>query len=142
MFIRQSKGPGTDIHHLRPTDVQANSSRGNLDFDNGDSPVAGCNGCFKDSDSFKPPNRVKGDVARILLYMATRYEAGDKVDFELNDKVNNGTAPYHGKLPVLLQRHKQDPVDEYEKRRNEKLYEIQGNRNPFIDHPEWVEKIW
>ena len=74
--------------------------------------------------------------------MATRYEAGDKVDLELNDKVNNGTAPYHGKLSVLLQWHKQDPVDEYEKQRNEKIYEIQGNRNPFIDHPEWVEKIW
>ncbi|MED3802365.1 endonuclease [Lysinibacillus xylanilyticus] len=137
-----SNGPGTDIHHLRPTDVQVNSSRGNLDFDNGGSPVAGCNGCLKDSDSFEPPNRVKGDVARILLYMATRYEAGDKVDLELNDKVNNGTAPYHGKLSVLLQWHKQDPVDEYEKRRNERIYEIQGNRNPFIDHPEWVEKIW
>jgi len=137
-----SNGPGTDIHHLRPTDVQVNSSRGNLDFDNGGSPVAGCNGCLKDSDSFEPPNGVKGDVARILLYMATRYEAGDKVDLELNDKVNNGTAPYHGKLSVLLQWHKQDPVDEYEKRRNERIYEIQGNRNPFIDHPEFVEKIW
>ena len=137
-----SKGPGTDIHHLRATDVQVNGSRGNLDFDNGGSPVAGCNGCLKDSDSFEPPNRVKGDVARILLYMATRYEAGDKVDLELNDKVNNGTAPYHGKLSVLLQWHKQDPVDEYEKRRNERIYEIQGNRNPFIDHPEFVEKIW
>jgi len=104
--------------------------------------VAGCNGCLKDSDSFEPPNGVKGDVARILLYMSTRYEAGDKVDLELNDKVNNGTAPYHGKLSVLLQWHKQDPVDEYEKRRNERIYEIQGNRNPFIDHPEFVEKIW
>lgn len=137
-----SQGPGTDIHHLRPTDVQVNSARGNLDFDNGGSPVAGCNGCLKDADSFEPPNRVKGDVARILFYMATRYELGDKVDLELNDKVNNGTAPYHGKLSVLLQWHLQDPVDDYEKRRNERIYEIQGNRNPFIDHPEWVETIY
>lgn len=137
-----SNGPGTDIHHLRPTDVQVNSSRGNLDFDNGGSPVAGCNGCLKDSDSFEPPNRVKGDVARMLFYMATRYEAGDKVNLELNEKVNNGTAPYHGKLSVLLQWHKQDPVDNYEKQRNNRIYEVQGNRNPFIDHPEWVEMIW
>ncbi|WP_172954347.1 endonuclease [Solibacillus sp. R5-41] len=137
-----SKGPGTDIHHLRPTDVQVNGSRGNLDFDKGGSPVAGCDGCLKDSDSFEPPNRVKGDVARILFYMATRYEAGDKVDLELNDKVNNGKAPYHGKLSVLLQWHQQDPVDEIEKQRNERIYEIQGNRNPFIDHPEWVKLIW
>lgn len=137
-----NNGPGTDIHHLRPTDVQVNSSRGNLDFDNGGSPVAGCNGCLKDSDSFEPPNRVKGDVARMLFYMATRYEEGDKVDLELNEKVNNGTAPFHGKLSVLLQWHKQDPVDEYEKQRNNRIYEVQGNRNPFIDHPEWVEMIW
>ncbi|MFJ7408919.1 MULTISPECIES: endonuclease [unclassified Lysinibacillus] len=137
-----SKGPGTDIHHLRPTDVSVNSSRGNLDFDNGGSPVSGCNGCLKDSDSFEPPNNVKGDVARILFYMATRYEPGDKVDLELNEKVNNGTAPNHGKLSVLLQWHQQDPVDEFEKRRNDRIYEVQGNRNPFIDHPEWVETIY
>ena len=93
-----SKGPGTDIHHLRPTDVQVNSLRGNLDFDNGGSAVKGCDGCFKTANSFEPPDNVKGDVARILFYMATRYEKGDKVDLELNDKLNNGSDPYHGKL--------------------------------------------
>ncbi|WP_176142062.1 endonuclease [Solibacillus isronensis] len=137
-----SNGPGTDIHHLRPTDVQVNSSRGNLDFDEGGSAVTGCSGCFKDSDSFEPPNEVKGDVARILFYMATRYEKGDRVDLELNEKVNNGSNPYHGKLSILLKWHKQDPVSEFEKKRNEKIFEWQGNRNPFIDHPEWVELIW
>ncbi|MEK4228387.1 endonuclease [Solibacillus sp. FSL H8-0538] len=137
-----SKGPGTDIHHLRPTDVQVNSSRSNLDFDNGGSPVNGCNGCYKDSDSFEPPNRVKGDVARILFYMATRYEAGDSVDLELNDRVNNGSIPFHGKLSVLLQWHEQDPVDEFERKRNTVIQKWQGNRNPFIDHPEWVSSIW
>ncbi|WP_042471006.1 endonuclease [Bacillus ndiopicus] len=137
-----SVGPGTDIHHLRATDVQVNSTRGNLDFDNGGSSVKGCDGCFKTSTSFEPPNRVKGDVARMLFYMATRYEQGDRVDLELNEKLNNGTSPYHGKLSVLLQWHLQDPVDEIERQRNEKIYEIQGNRNPFIDHPEWVQLIW
>lgn len=137
-----SNGPGTDIHHLRATDVQVNSSRGNLDFDNGGSPINNCSGCLRDSDSFEPPNRVKGDVARILFYMAVRYEQGDKVDLELNEKVNNGSDPYHGKLSVLLKWHEQDPVDELERNRNEKIYEIQGNRNPFIDHPEWVKEIW
>lgn len=137
-----SKGPGTDIHHLRPTDVQVNSSRGNLDFDEGGKAVKGCSGCYSDSDSFEPPNEVKGDVARILFYMATRYEKGDRVDLELNEKVNNGSNPYHGKLSILLKWHKQDPVSEFEKRRNEKIFEWQGNRNPFIDHPEWVELIW
>lgn len=137
-----SMGPGTDIHHLRPTDVQVNSSRGNLDFDNGGSPVSGCNGCYKDSNSFEPPDRVKGDVARILFYMATRYEQGDKVDLELNDKVDNGSIPFHGKLSVLLEWNELDPVDEFERNRNNVIQKWQGNRNPFIDHPEWVNLIW
>ncbi|WP_082786713.1 endonuclease [Sporosarcina psychrophila] len=137
-----SIGQGTDIHHLRPTDVQVNGLRGNLDFDNGGSAVKGCNGCFKTTNSFEPPDRVKGDVARILFYMATRYEKGDRVDLELNEKLNNGSAPYHGKLSVLLEWHKQDPVDEFERNRNNVIQEWQGNRNPFIDHPEWVELIW
>ncbi|MBO0588978.1 endonuclease [Sporosarcina sp. E16_8] len=137
-----SKGPGTDIHHLRPTDVQVNSLRSNLDFDNGGSAVKGCNGCFKTGSSFEPPDNVKGDVARILFYMATRYEKGDKVDLELNDKLNNGSAPYHGKLSTLLKWHAQDPVDGFERNRNNIIQKWQGNRNPFIDHPEWAELIW
>lgn len=137
-----SNGPGTDIHHLRPSDVQVNGARGNLDFDNGGSSVVNCPKCKRDGDSFEPPDDVKGDIARMLFYMATRYEKGDKVDLELNDKVNNGSTPYHGKLSVLLQWNKQDPVSEWERQRNEKIYNIQGNRNPFIDHPEWVEEIW
>ncbi|MFO1443278.1 endonuclease [Bacillus sp. Bva_UNVM-123] len=137
-----SKGPGTDIHHLRPTDVQVNSARGNLDFDNGGTAVKGCNGCYKTSNSWEPPDHVKGDVARMLFYMATRYEEGDRVDLELNEKLNNGTTPYHGKLSVLLEWHEKDPVDEFERNRNEVIYKWQGNRNPFIDHPEWVELIW
>ncbi|KAA0955974.1 endonuclease/exonuclease/phosphatase [Sporosarcina sp. ANT_H38] len=137
-----SKGPGTDIHHLRPTDIQVNSLRSNLDFDNGGSAVKGCNGCFKTANSFEPPDNVKGDVARILFYMATRYEKGDKVDLELNDKLNNGSVPYHGKLSTLLKWHAQDPVDAFEQNRNNVIQKWQGNRNPFIDHPEWVELIW
>ncbi|WP_397537136.1 endonuclease [Rummeliibacillus pycnus] len=137
-----SNGPGTDIHNLRPADVQVNSARGNLDFDNGGSAVNGCSECKRDSDSWEPPDDVKGDIARILFYMATRYEKGDRVDLELNDRVNNGTNPFHGKLSVLLQWNEQDPVSKWEKQRNEKIYNIQGNRNPFIDHPEWVEAIW
>ena len=137
-----SIGPGTDIHHLRPTDVQVNSARGNLDFDNGGSAVKGCDGCYKSTNSWEPPNQVKGDVARMLFYMATRYEAGDRVDLELNELLNNGKNPYHGKLSVLLQWHEQDPVDAFEMNRNNIIHQIQGNRNPFIDHPEWVHSIW
>ncbi|USY55465.1 endonuclease [Bacillus sp. 1780r2a1] len=138
-------GAGTDIHHLRPTDVTVNSTRNNLDFDNGGKEHTEALGNYYDSDSWEPRDAVKGDVARMLFYMAVRYEGdiSDEPDLELNNLVNNGSAPYHGKLSVLLQWHQQDPVDASERRRNEIIYsDYQHNRNPFIDHPEWVSAIW
>jgi len=138
-----SIGPGTDIHHLRPTDASVNSSRGNIDFDNGGSLHNECTECRYDGDSWEPPSRVKGDIARMLFYMAVRYEGNGELDLELSDTVNTSPAPLHGKLTTLLEWHKQDPVDEFEKRRNETIYQNwQKNRNPFIDHPEWAELIW
>lgn len=137
-------GPGTDIHHLRPTDVSVNAERGNKDFDMGGSPVGEAPGNYTDADSWEPRNAVKGDVARMLFYMAVRYEGGDGyVNLEMNNNVNNGTAPYHGRLSVLLQWNAQDPPDAFEKRRNQVIYDTyQRNRNPFIDHPEWAGSIW
>ncbi|PFR97344.1 endonuclease [Priestia megaterium] len=138
-------GPGTDLHHLRPTDVSVNSTRGNLDFDNGGTEHSEALGNYFDSDSWEPRDEVKGDVARMLFYMAVRYEGdvSDEPDLEFNNTVNNGTAPYHGKLSVLLQWNAQDPVDDRERRRNDIIYsDYQHNRNPFIDHPEWVNEIW
>lgn len=139
-----SKGPGTDIHHLRPADVQVNSARGNMDFDNGGTEYAKALGNYYDGDSWEPRDDVKGDVARMLFYMAVRYEGDDGYpDLELNDKTGNGSAPYHGKQSVLLEWNKQDPVDDRERKRNEIIYEkYQHNRNPFIDHPEWADEIW
>ncbi|MFJ6655990.1 endonuclease I family protein [Streptomyces sp. NPDC091377] len=139
-----SAGPGTDLHHLRPEDVQLNSVRGNKDFDNGGSPVTNGGGSLTDSDSFEPRDAVKGDVARMILYMAVRYEGGDSwPDLEPNNSVSNGSVPYHGRLSVLKQWNDEDPPDAGEQRRNELIHsDYQGNRNPFIDHPEWVEAIW
>ncbi len=137
-------GPGTDVHHLRPTDVSVNSLRGNKDFDSGGSAVAEAPGCYTDADSFEPRNAVKGDVARMILYMAIRYEGDDGwPNLEPNDSVSNGTAPYLGRISKLLAWNELDPPDAFEQRRNERIYERwQGNRNPFIDHPEWAKAIW
>ncbi|MFK0043688.1 endonuclease I family protein [Streptomyces sp. NPDC090741] len=137
-------GPGTDLHHLRPEDVTVNSTRGNKDFDMGGSPVSEAPGSFTDSDSFEPRDAVKGDVARMLLYMAVRYDGGDGfADLEVNDKVNNGSAPAIGRISVLKQWNQQDPPDAFEQRRNQVIFDtFQHNRNPFIDHPEWVNSIW
>jgi len=137
-------GPGTDIHHLRPEDVSVNSARGNLDFDNGGTAVTECPGCTADADSFAPRAAVRGDVARMILYMAVRYEGDDGFpNLEPNNAVNNGTAPYIGKLSVLKAWAAADPPDAFEKRRNEVIYTTyQHNRNPFIDHPEYITSIW
>lgn len=139
-----STGPGTDIHHLRPEDVSVNSARGNKDFDNGGTELSEAPGNYTDSDSFEPRDAVKGDVARMILYMAVRYEGDDSfADLEPNDSVSNGSAPHIGRLSVLKTWSEQDPPDSFEKRRNDVIFDqYQHNRNPFIDHPEWVEAIW
>lgn len=140
------KGAGTDVHHLRPTDTSVNSRRSNLDFDVGGNLYIdpdGATQCRYDSDSFEPRDAVKGDVARMIFYMAVRYEGGEgEPDLELNDRVNNGRSPRLGKLSVLLKWHKNDPPDDFERRRNDRIYEKQLNRNPFIDHPEYASIIW
>jgi len=135
---------GTDAHHIRPTDVQVNSIRGNLDFDIGGNPVSGAPGCKVDQDSFEPRDEVKGDVARMIFYMATRYEGGSgEPDLEVVDRVNTYPLPEHGKLSVLLQWNALDPPDDFEENRNNVIYyDYQENRNPFIDHPEYAESIW
>ncbi len=141
--------PGSDLHNLKPSNKTANNRRGNLDFDEGGTRLEitygpGSTFNYVDSNSFEPRDEDKGDVARIIFYMAVRYE-GDKSgepDLELNDRVNNGKNPYMGRVSVLLKWNREDPVDDFEKNRNEVIYSIQGNRNPFIDCPDFAEMIW
>lgn len=134
---------GSDAHHIRPADVQVNSIRSNLDFDNGGSSVSNCPGCKVDGDSFETRDGAKGDVARMIFYMAVRYEGGGgEPDLEVVDEVDTYPDPKHGRLSTLMAWHTQDPVDDFEMNRNEVIYGYQENRNPFIDHPEFVEDIW
>ena len=123
--------------------MTVNADRGNLDFDNGGTQNDEAPGNYADGDSWEPRDAVKGDVARMILYMAVRYDGDDGApDLEVNDQVNNGSAPYHGRVSVLVAWSEQDPPDAFEQRRNETIYAIQGNRNPFVDRPEWVEAIF
>jgi endonuclease I len=137
-------GPGTDVHHLRPTDVSVNAERGSKDFDMGGSEIGEAPGNFTDDDSYEPRDAVKGDVARMILYMAVRYEGDDGYpNLEPNDQVANGEQPFMGRLSVLAQWSRQDPPDAFEQHRNQVIFDrFQHNRNPFIDHPEWVGEIW
>lgn len=151
VILGQIRGAGTDVHHLRPEDISVNSARNNKDFDVGGSlyiDKSGPTECYSDADSFEPRNAVKGDVARMLFYMAVRYEGDNgEPELELVDAVNtfDMNTPgkgYHGKLSTLLQWHISDPVDSFEINRNNVVYKYQKNRNPFIDHPEYVDEIW
>ncbi len=135
---------GTDAHHIRPADVKVNGLRGHLDFDNGGTLVPGTDSCYSDDNSFEPRDAVKGDVARMIFYMATRYEGDNgEPDLEVVDHVNTYPNPEMGKLSTLLQWNAQDPPDDFERHRNNIIYtDYQHNRNPYIDHPEYIQKIW
>jgi predicted extracellular nuclease/endonuclease I len=145
-FSSSSLTAYTDILHLRPTDISVNSSRGNLDFDFSDSALTEAPANRIDGDSFEPRDAVKGDVARSMLYMDVRYDgntAGDtEEDLVLLNRLTTTDEAAFGKLCVLLQWHESDPVDDFERRRNERVFEFQGNRNPFIDKPELASLIY
>ena len=138
----------TDAHHLRPADISINSARGNYDFAEGGVPLAEAPANMYDETlkTWEPRDAVKGDVARMMFYMDLRYEgaaADNTPDLILVDNIGteNGTAEF-GKLCTLYQWHLNDPVDATETRRNTAVYEYQGNRNPFIDHPEWLATLY
>ena len=138
----------TDVHNLKPCDRSVNSSRGTKDFDFGGNQHSEASDCLTDSDSWEPPDYVKGDIARILFYMVVRYDPGvdhenNTFDLELVDYTTpNNTEPILGKLSSLLDWHLIDPVDDFEINRNEIIFGFQENRNPFIDHPNLVNFLW
>ncbi len=134
---------GADFHNLKPADGSVNSDRSNKDFDNGGTEHNEADGCFFDSDSWEPRDEVKGDIARIIFYMATRYEGENgEHDLQVVDEVSTYPAAEHGKLSTLLEWNMQDLPDAFERNRNNVIFNWQQNRNPFIDNPEFAELIW
>ena len=115
----------SDLHHLFPTDSKANSIRGSLYFNFVSNPTWEVGGSKCDKRNFEVRKKYRGNIARAQFYFATRY------NMKIRDNVER----------VLRQWHKTDPVDAKEKARNDKVEAIQNNRNPFIDHPEFVNKI-
>ena len=140
------QGAGTDLHAIRPAEVTVNTARGNRAFDDGGEPYVdrdGPTGCFSDRDSWEPRDEVKGDIARAIFYMAVRYEEAE-LDLELTEEARGqqDKAPLHGVASTLLRWHEQDPPDEAERLRNDRVEQLQGNRNPFVDHPQWASELW
>ncbi|MFA5692507.1 MAG: InlB B-repeat-containing protein [Acholeplasmataceae bacterium] len=143
----EDKNQASDLHNLRAIVPTVNQRRGNRYFVNTtlNSPIGHQIG----TDAYYPGNEDIGDVARIFLYMALRYEVLTLTNSEallrLGDiNLNNNTpeTAYMGKLEVLYKWHLLDPVDDFERNRNDVIYSYQGNRNPFIDHPELFKEVF
>lgn len=145
-FPSSSTEPYCDAHHLRPTLNSINSSRGNLDFGEVSGGKSDSYGNKWDSSHFEPRDEVKGDVARMMFYMETRYGAKTSFNLKLvNDSTTSAsdTNGKFGNLQTLIKWHYEDPVSKEEIYRNNVIYEnYQHNRNPYIDHPEYVDYVY
>ena len=132
-----TSGGGADLHHIRPSDAGVNTSRGNKKYGYsnngtakyGSNPAVGVLGGHYNSTYYEPLDNVKGDVARIILYVWVRW--GTSWGAESVTEVFQS-------VDVLLEWCKLDPVDTWEMGRNEVIQKIQGNRNVFIDYPEYA----
>ena len=145
----------SDLHNLRPADASVNSARSNKIFDTSDTR----DGKYQkpghpegkltseDTDSWEPPTNVRGTIARAAFYMDVRY-SGDKSnenDLQLTNDLSaiSSDSVFFGNLDTLLEWHIADPVDAAERTRNDLVHsDYQKNRNPFVDHPEWVVAIY
>lgn len=142
----------SDVNFIRATDGKVNGMRSNYPFGKvgtatftskngsklGNSVSSGYAGTV-----FEPIDEFKGDVARMIFYFVTRYQSKLST-FSSGNMLGNTTFPglQTWELNVLLAWHNQDPVSQAEITRNNATYTYQGNRNPFIDNPSYVNQIW
>ncbi|KFC22549.1 endonuclease I [Epilithonimonas lactis] len=155
----------SDLFFVIPTDARINQLRSNYpygkagstvyyNFTNGSKQALnGTPNATYTGRVYEPVDEFKGDVARSLLYFAVRYE-GKLGNFNFTTNANDPTKdqnPLDGSeekayenwyIAMLLDWHQQDPVSQREIDRNNSVFNIQKNRNPFVDHPEWVSTIW
>ena len=144
-------GIKSDIVHVIPTDGYVNNKRSNYPLGevdvveyqskNGYSKLGSCKTAGYSGKVFEPNDEIKGDMARIYFYMATCYET-------VAPKWGNGvfSTAYNGfekwALDMFMRWSKADPVDEREIARNNAVFDVQGNRNPFVDYPGLEDYIW
>ncbi len=141
----------SDIVHVLPTDGYVNNRRSNYPFgevnnatytsNNGYCKLGSCKTSGYTGTVFEPNDEIKGDIARIYFYMITRYESscggwGNDVFTKTYPGLTTWT------LDMMMRWSKQDPVDEREIQRNNAVYEVQGNRNPYVDYPGLEEYTW
>lgn len=138
----------TDLFHLIPADGYVNGMRSNLPYGEvGSASWTSQNGSKRGSCSypgysgsvFEPIDEYKGDLARGYFYMATRYK--DQFSSFSSPMISGGDFSSWA-INLLIDWHQADPVSQKEIDRNNAIYSIQYNRNPYIDHPEFVECVW
>ena len=139
----------TDLFQIYPTDGYVNNIRGNYPYGETNSPswtstngskLGPCSVSGYSGTVFEPIDEYKGDLARTYFYMATRYY-GEDSNWSGSPMVT-GAQLKAWAIAMLLQWNEEDPVSQKEIDRNNAVYSIQGNRNPFIDHPEYVTSVW
>ncbi|WP_124980509.1 endonuclease [Nonlabens xiamenensis] len=161
-FFSQNEPMRSDAHHVIPTDGFVNGGRGSLPFGrvnpNGASITTYSNGTRRgpsitpgfSGTVFEPIDEFKGDVARMLLYFATRYEDNindtgwDNPSASVNNPRDGSADRFYEQwyIDLLLDWHAADPVSQREIDRNDDIYVHQNNRNPYIDNPQYVTMIW
>lgn len=146
-------GIGADLQHVMPSDATANSKKGNFgmgivtsqSWTNGSIKVgkgnAGNNGTV---NMWEPADKWKGDFARAYFYIVTAYEEKSLVQTEGANTMQNNTYPklQPWAYELYMKWSREDPVDDMERKRNEAVYGIQDNRNPFIDFEGLEQYIW
>lgn len=136
----------SDLHHIYPTDIESNGLRSSYGFGYNSRPdsVSGLGPSATDGRAavYQVRAERRGDIARAHFYMVARYAFDESIGITFDDD----GAPENGRMDdaeeaVLRAWHLEDPVDDLERGRNERVAALQGNRNPFIDRPELVERI-
>ncbi len=126
-FFNSNEPMKSDIFHLFPTDVNANSQRGNLPFGMVTNPSWSQGGSKKNSSRFEPRDVQKGKTARAMMYFVIRYQ----------DYSNH----FASQENILRTWNDDFPVSSSEAQRNNEIAQYQGNRNPFIDYPQFAERF-
>ena len=139
-----------DIHHLNPSDQNANSRKSNyplgeltsVSWDNGVTFVGKANIDGSSMNAYEPCDEYKGDFARVFMYMFTCYQDLTWEYTWMNYEKSTYPTLKPWAVQLLLKWHKQDPVSEKEVSRNNAVYAVQGNRNPYVDYPQLADYVW
>ena len=150
-WFNDAKPMYSDYIHLVPTDGYVNSKRSNDPLGevgtpkwtskNGSKSGPARAGLGINATVFEPIDEYKGDFARIYFYFVTRY-ASRIASWDNNVFSSDDLGLDRWTINMFLRWSKNDPVSEKERVRNNVAQEFQGNRNPYVDHPEFIEKIW